>query len=66
MSKKQIFINVIGSRDVKPKVITVISAIPQRDLDPAFEYMDELRTMTEMQEVIADRHRVKMNSLMGM
>jgi len=40
--------------------------IPQRDLDPAFEYMDELRTMTEMQEVIADRHRVKMNSLMGM
>lgn len=43
-----------------------ISAIPQRDLDPAFEYMDELRTMTEMQEVIADRHRVKMNSLMGM
>lgn len=43
-----------------------ILAIPQRDLDPAFEYMDELRTMTEMQEVIADRHRVKMNSLMGM
>jgi ankyrin repeat protein len=37
---------------------------PQRELDSAFEYMDEIRTINELNEVLADRHRVKMNSLM--
>ena len=43
-----------------------VLATPARDPDPAFDYMDELRTIQELNDVLADRHRVKMNSLMSM
>ena len=55
--------NVFGQRI--SKCHKHFSATPARELDPAFEYMDELRTVEELNEVLADRHRVKMNSLMG-
>ena len=39
--------------------------VPQRDPDPAFDNLDELRTVDDLNDILADRHRVKMNSLMG-
>jgi len=38
--------------------------VPSRVLDAAFDNFDELRTIDEMNDILADRHRVKMNSLM--
>jgi len=48
------------------KYDSCVLATPQRELDAALEYMDEIRTINELNEVLADRHRVKMNSLMSM
>ena len=39
--------------------------VPPRQADPAFDNFDELRTVEEMNDILADRHRVKMNSLMS-
>ena len=39
--------------------------VPSRVLDAAFDNFDELRTIDEMNDILADRHRVKMNSLMS-
>ena len=39
--------------------------VPPRQPDPAFDNFDELRTVEEMNDILADRHRVKMNSLMS-
>ena len=39
--------------------------VPPRQPDPAFDSFDELRTVEEMNDILADRHRVKMNSLMS-
>lgn len=36
---------------------------PQRDREDAFDNFDELRTVEEMRDILADRHRVKLNSL---
>ena len=38
---------------------------PQRPTDEAFDNLDELRTVDEMRDILADRHRVKLNSLIG-
>ena len=39
--------------------------VPPRVPDSAFDNFDELRTIDEMNDILADRHRVKMNSLMS-
>lgn len=38
---------------------------PPRKPEEAFDSYDELRTVEEMRDVLADRHRVKLNSLIG-
>ena len=38
---------------------------PARDSEEAFDNFDELRTVEEMRDILADRHRVKLNSLIG-